>query len=55
MDREINKLSGHTVVCGWGRVGRAVAEDLVAAGHPVVVVDENPDRVAEHPAPDRGR
>jgi voltage-gated potassium channel len=51
MDREINKLSGHTVVCGWGRVGRAVAEDLVAAGHPVVVVDENPDRVANIPHP----
>ena len=51
MDREISKLSGHTVVCGWGRVGRAVAEDLVATGHRVVVVDENPERVANiaHP------
>ena len=51
MDREINKMSGHTVVCGWGRVGRAVADDLVHAGHAVVVVDANPERVANVPYP----
>ncbi len=51
MDREINKMSGHTIVCGWGRVGRAVAEDLVEAGHPVVVVDVDADRVANVPHP----
>ena len=51
MDREINKLSGHTVVCGWGRVGRAVAEDLVATGHAIVVVDEDPERVGNIPHP----
>jgi len=45
MDREINKLSGHTIVCGWGRVGRAVADDLVDAGHDVVVVDVDADRL----------
>ena len=47
MDREINKLTGHTVVCGWGRVGRAVADDLINTGHSVVVVDVNADRVAD--------
>jgi len=51
MDREINKLSGHTVVCGWGRVGRAVADDLISAGHSVVVVDVDADRVANVPYP----
>jgi voltage-gated potassium channel len=51
MDREINKLSGHTVVCGWGRVGRAVADDLVEAGQSVVVVDIDADRVASVPYP----
>ncbi len=51
MDREISKMAGHTIVCGWGRVGRAVAEDLVDAGHSVVVVDVDADRVADiaHP------
>ena len=47
MDREINKLTGHTVVCGWGRVGRAVADDLINTGHSVVVVDSDADRVAD--------
>jgi voltage-gated potassium channel len=51
MDREINKLNGHTIVCGWGRVGRAVAEDLADAGHAVVVVDLDPDRLANVPFP----
>lgn len=51
MDREISKMKGHTVVCGWGRVGRAVAHDLERSGQGVVVVDMNPARVAniEHP------
>lgn len=51
MDREINKMSGHTIVCGWGRVGRAVAEDLAEAGHAVVVVDVDPERVTDVPYP----
>ena len=51
MDREINKFEGHTVVCGWGRVGKAVAEDLVHAGHQIVVVDLDEERVANLPYP----
>jgi voltage-gated potassium channel len=51
MDREISKLDGHTIVCGWGRVGRAVAEDLVEAGHDVVVVDLDAERLANVPFP----
>jgi voltage-gated potassium channel len=51
MNREISKLSGHTIVCGWGRVGRAVADDLHASGHEVVVVDVDADRIANLPYP----
>jgi voltage-gated potassium channel len=51
MNREISKLSGHTIVCGWGRVGRAVADDLHGAGHDVVVVDIDADRIASLPYP----
>jgi voltage-gated potassium channel len=51
MDREINKMSGHTIVCGWGRVGRAVADDLAEAGHSVVVVDIDAERVTDVPYP----
>jgi voltage-gated potassium channel len=51
MDREISKLIGHTIVCGWGRVGRAVAEDLAGAGHDVVVVDLDAERLTNIPFP----
>jgi voltage-gated potassium channel len=44
-------MSGHTIVCGWGRVGRAVADDLVEAGQSVVVVDIDTERVADVPYP----
>jgi voltage-gated potassium channel len=41
--REINSLSSHYIICGFGRVGRQVARDLRAAGASYVVIDSNPD------------
>lgn len=41
MRKEIDRLSGHTIVCGWGQVGRAITDSLVNAGEPVVVIDRN--------------
>jgi len=51
MDREISRMEGHVVVCGWGRVGREVARYLEAAGRQVVVVDRDDSRLVEvgHP------
>jgi voltage-gated potassium channel len=43
MQRRIDSLSDHYVICGFGRVGRQVARDLRAAGARYVVVDHNPD------------
>lgn len=51
MDRQIKNMSGHTIVCGWGRVGAAVAHDLERAGKGVVVIDADPDRVRNVPYP----
>jgi voltage-gated potassium channel len=41
----INKLEGHVIVCGFGRVGRGAADELRQARVPFVVVDNNEDRV----------
>ena len=41
--KEIDSLSDHYIICGFGRVGRQVARDLKAAGASYVVVDSNPD------------
>src|SRR4249919_1475699 len=45
MQRDIARMSGHTIVCGWGRVGNAVAGYLAGQGAAVVVVDVDPQRV----------
>ena len=47
MDRKIADMHDHVIVCGWGRVGRSVAADLVQSGKQVVVIDVNPARVAD--------
>ena len=51
MDRHISRLENHTIVCGWGRVGKSVAHDLAASGHSVVIVDIDGDRVRDLPYP----
>jgi voltage-gated potassium channel len=45
MERNIARMNGHTIVCGWGRVGRAVSIYLAGQDTEVVVVDHDPDRV----------
>jgi voltage-gated potassium channel len=39
MQRRIEDLSDHFIVCAYGRVGRAVARELEAQGAPFLVVD----------------
>lgn len=51
MERTIAKMTGHTIVCGWGRVGRAVGGYLAGQGGDVVVVDANPQRLDTIPHP----
>jgi voltage-gated potassium channel len=51
MERNIARMTGHTIVCGWGRVGRAVGSYLSGQGADVVVVDLDAGRVAETPFP----
>ena len=45
MDRQIGQMTGHFIICGWGRVGRASALYLDALGKQVVVVDRDPARL----------
>lgn len=43
MNRQIHSLSGHVVVCGFGRLGRSVAAVLEQAGTPLVLIEQNAD------------
>ncbi len=44
MDRRIESLVGHTVVCGYGRVGTQIAQFLTGRDRPLVIVDADADR-----------
>jgi voltage-gated potassium channel len=44
LERKIDNISSHVVVCGYGTVGQEVAAELAEAGRPVVVVDPDPER-----------
>ncbi|MEM1305049.1 MAG: potassium channel family protein, partial [Planctomycetota bacterium] len=41
MTRGIEELAGHTILCGFGRAGRILGEELKAAGASFVVVDQD--------------
>jgi voltage-gated potassium channel len=51
MQREISRMRDHVIICGWGRVGRAGAAHLAAAGQTVVVIDRDPERIEQVPYP----
>lgn len=44
--RSVSKLEGHYLICGYGRVGRRVANEFRDAGAACVVLDDNPNAVA---------
>jgi voltage-gated potassium channel len=46
MDRRIARISGHVIVCGFGRVGRNLAHYVSGAAQDVVLIEKDPDRAA---------
>ena len=45
MEQQVGRMTGHFIICGWGRVGRASVLYLDALGKQVVVVDRDPARL----------
>ncbi|MEM7038796.1 MAG: potassium channel protein [Bacteroidota bacterium] len=43
VNKEINKLRDHIVICGLGRNGRQAALELMEAGVPFVIIEMNPE------------
>jgi voltage-gated potassium channel len=52
LQSRIKKMKSHVIVCGFGRMGRALCEALEKQGQPFVAVDRNPDSLTV--ASDRG-
>lgn len=51
MEKEIARLAGHYIVCGIGRVGTNVADELIKTQRPLVVIESDRlalDRWLEH-------
>jgi len=47
VEKQINKLSGHTIICGYGRNGKEAVRKLQAHKKKFVVIESNPLRVAK--------
>jgi voltage-gated potassium channel len=45
--RMIDELRDHFILCGYGRIGSTIAQELRAQGVPFIVVDRNPEKVHE--------
>ncbi len=45
MKNEIDHLKGHVIVCGFGRIGRLLARDLMAAGAAFVIIEREESRI----------
>ncbi len=45
MDREIEAVADHFIICGYGRMGQQIVQDLSREGLPCVVVEWNPEQL----------
>ncbi len=43
MDRNIEKLKDHFILCGLGRVGKNICKEILSMGQPLVVIDNTED------------
>jgi voltage-gated potassium channel len=47
LSRTLESMRDHVILCGYGRLGRALAEELGRAGVPHVVIDDDPAATAQ--------
>ncbi len=51
MERRLAELVGHTIVCGYGRMGRLVCQEFSRMGIPFVLVDRQADVLEDFQLP----
>ena len=42
METQIRNMKDHFILCGYGRIGRMIAQEITARGLPVVVIESDP-------------
>ena len=50
--KNVENMQDHTIICGYGRLGRILADQLTASGSPFIIVDKEDSRLQE--AEERG-
>jgi hypothetical protein len=45
MQKDIDRLSGHVIICGYGRIGRTLARELRAGRAEFVILERSEDKV----------
>ena len=47
LEGQIKKLDAHYILCGYGRIGRMIAKEIVAKGLPLVVIENHEDVIED--------
>lgn len=51
MERNLSQLKGHVIVCGYGRVGRLVCQEMSRHAMPFVILDNNAELLEDFKLP----
>lgn len=43
LNKRLKVMNNHVIICGYGRVGKQAAEELIAQNIPVVIIENNPE------------
>ncbi len=44
--RDIDSITDHAIICGYGRIGQVLARELEVKKFPFLILDNNPERIA---------
>jgi voltage-gated potassium channel len=47
MNRDIRNLKDHVVICGFGRIGESLVDELTVQKRKLLVIDTHPERITE--------
>ncbi|MDH4129001.1 MAG: potassium channel protein [Spirochaetota bacterium] len=47
MNKAINKLKGHYIICGYGRIGRYICDELLKLKYPFILIESSKEKVEE--------
>ncbi|MEI6079970.1 MAG: potassium channel protein, partial [bacterium] len=46
VEKKLNKIKDHSIICGYGKMGKIVARDFCLRGHPFIVIEKD-EKVCE--------